>query len=81
MWEYRVVRKTVNNTETYTIREVYYNKDGEICAISQEGIAPYGETPAEIASDLSYMSRALTKDPLIEEEIKFAKPDWGDHVR
>ena len=38
-WNNRVCKETKNGTVYYDIRECYYNNDGEIWAVTEEGIS------------------------------------------
>lgn len=59
-WNYRVVQE--NNA--YTIREVYYDDNGQPHAWSSTGSLAYGENAAELAQDVELMVQAATKPAL-----------------
>lgn len=71
IWDYRVVL----DKDVFQIYEVYYNEAGEITAITEDRIAPLGETLEELQDDLEYYSRALKMPVLKMEEIVFAPMD------
>jgi len=79
-WNYRIVKKRYNSKEPpyYEIHEVHYNENGEICAITEDAIAPYGETIDEMEQALQYMMDACKKPILVESEIKYADWDCGE---
>jgi hypothetical protein len=70
-WNYRVIE----NEGMFHIYEVYWNDKGEITAISEDPIAPAGETLEELREDLKYYQQAIKRPILKKEEIKFADVD------
>jgi hypothetical protein len=60
-WNYRVIE----NEGMFHIHEVYYNDKGEITAISEDPIAPAGETLEELKGDLKYYQQA-GKRPILK---------------
>jgi len=76
-WNYRVVKKD----DGFGIHEVYYNKAGDICLMSEDQIAPYGEDFDDLRGDVNNMTGAFGKPVLIYEEIEFASMDSeGDSI-
>ncbi len=73
-WDYRVIE----DKENFRIHEVYYNDAGEIAAISEDSIAPEGETLEELKDDLKYYFAALKRPVLKKDEIKFASMTGDD---
>ena len=73
-WDYRVIE----DKENFRIHEVYYNDAGEITAISEDSIAPEGETLEELKDDLKYYFAALKRPVLKKDEIKFASMTGDD---
>ncbi|HQU30657.1 MAG: hypothetical protein HRU72_02205 [Planctomycetia bacterium] len=67
-WNYRVIE----DKGKFRIHEVYYNDAGEITAISEDPIAPEGETLEELKDALEYYFAALKRPVLKKDEIKFA---------
>lgn len=65
-FNYRVMRDSEGNC---TIREVYYDDDGEILGWTEEPAAPFGEDEMELARDVSHFVRALALDVLDEEDL------------
>jgi len=63
-WNYRVLKKTLNESEMYEIHEVYY-KGNVIHMWSENPISPYGENLRELKKDLQYQMEAL-KLPILE---------------
>lgn len=78
-WNYRVVRKFTEQRETYyQIHEVYYNEDGKIMSMTENGIAPLGETTTELQLELTRMLDALKK-PVLDYGVTDGEPDdWSD---
>lgn len=70
-WNYRVlkIKKVWNDYSEnhYQIHEVYYKDDGSIEAWSSEPCAPFGESLAELDSDINMFIRA-TVLPVLEEK-------------
>jgi hypothetical protein len=81
-WNYRVVKRTDKaGFDYYGIHEVYYNKRGEICLISEDAIAPSGEDFDELRADVNNMQGAFGKPVLVYERIEFASMDKdGDSI-
>ena len=96
-WNYRVCKRTYsgtlpNSTETwscvdYGIHEVYYNKAGEITAVTKNQMTPSSDiedddkTEAEALEELSntlhkMMGRALTEPILDLDNMTYA--DWNN---
>mgnify|MGYP000430138620 CR=1 FL=1 len=60
---------------SFDIREVHYNKDGEIWAYT-EAQSPYGETPEELKADISMYLEAFKKPVIDKDSVKGSHPDW-----
>ena len=60
-WNYRVVRDTDG---AFSIREAYYDNEGRVEAITEEGIGPYGDTVEELRADYERMREAFEKPVL-----------------
>lgn len=67
-WDYRIIE----DKENFRIHELYYNDAGEITAISEDSIAPEGDTLEELKDDLKCYFAALKRPVLKKDEIKFA---------
>ena len=94
-WNYRVIMEpaaegNIFGEDSYTIREVFYDDDGEIEFWSDDGCAPYGNTFQEVADDFDLMAAAfelpvlkIVKDKdglekLVEIEVEYEYPDESD---
>ena len=83
-WNYRVVKSQREREDgpatctEYTIREVYYNDDETIYAMSQEGMSAYGETLEEVKENATTMLEAFKAPVLNEWEIKFVDHNLPD---
>ena len=78
-WNHRVVRKRDAHCEDefyYEIHEAHYNDDGELCAITEKSIAPYGNDIEGLKWTLEHMLKACEQPILIDGEIEYAP--WGD---
>ena len=73
-WNYRVIKKDAE----FGIHEVYYNKRGEICLISDDQIAPFGKDFDTLRGDVNKMTGAFGKPVLTYDEIEFASMDSED---
>ncbi len=68
-WNYRVFRKVLEDDECYEIREVYYDKEGNINGYTEKGIAPCGYDLKQLKADIELMKLAFNQ-PILEEPIK-----------
>jgi hypothetical protein len=67
-WNYRVVRTTDGEEESFAIYEVYYDDDGRPEACTEDPAHPSGETLEELAEDLTYYQAALSQ-PVLDDAI------------
>lgn len=69
-WNHRVIRRThspsIDPEWTYQIHEVYYSDDGSIESWTENPVAPRGENPTELQSEIRLFSAALNQ-PVLEE--------------
>jgi len=79
-WNNRVVRTThvspnpdVSPCVEFAIHEVYYNDDGNICAITENPKSATGESVEELKETLQRMLSACDKDILINEELVYSE--------
>jgi hypothetical protein len=80
-WNYRICKETYRKGDPheevgFTIREVYYNKDGGIWAATEGSKGVYGDSAEDIRQGLEWMSLALSKDIIDMDTFVFAKPDF-----
>lgn len=71
-WNYRIVHRVQSGEDCFGIHEAYYNPDGSIWAISEEPIAPFGNTKKELIDDHAHMTEAIIK-PVLEYTMEFKK--------
>jgi hypothetical protein len=69
-WNYRVIYSPKNedlawDTDTFSIREVFYNDDGDIEYWSDENAEPFGATFEELAADFDLMAEAFERPILM----------------
>lgn len=85
-WNYRILAreyKGFNEIEmTFSIHEVYYNKDGipEMC--TEDAVGVVGECLADLSDTLKWMKKALRKPILSYSDFEeggkyYKKTDWG----
>lgn len=65
-WNYRVVK----DKDGFSIREVFYNKEGKIITWTVEACWPYGETLEELKLDVKHLQQALKRGILTEKRNK-----------
>lgn len=65
-WNFRVVRESTGGLQWHSIREVYYDRRGEVDGWTEEPVAPLGESLDELRADLARMAEALNR-PTLEE--------------
>lgn len=79
-WNYRLCKSTYHGDGyeevTIDIREVYYNDDGSIWAVTENAVGIVGETVDEVKSALEKMNLALGKDIIDLDTIVYSKPDF-----
>lgn len=96
-WNYRVIleekdAKAPLSIDTFTIREVFYDDEGEIIFWSEESEAAIGETYQELADEFDLMAEAFelpalkivdTEDgpKLVEVEVEYKSPDVDVDIR
>lgn len=67
-WNYRVVRTTDGEEESFAIYEVYYDDDGRPEARTEDPVHPSGETLEELAEDFTYYQAALSQ-PMLDDTV------------
>ena len=76
-WNYRVCKKVDDIGDVlFEVHEAYYNNAGELCAMTNEAVAPIGETLEELADDIKKMLAAFDAPVLDVDTVTFAS--WGD---
>jgi len=77
-WSYRIVKLTdpVSGEVGYSIHEAYYNRAGEVHSITQDAVAPFGETPDELITDLEHMLKDAKSQAVLDgDNLTFANMD------
>ncbi len=64
-WNYRALKRTVNEETIYAIHEVYYDDNGTPNGWGSEPSWPQGETAEELGDDFDAYQVARTK-PMLE---------------
>lgn len=62
MWNYRITYRPSDIEQGYSIREVFYNDNGDPVSYTSKEISPYGESKDELISDLAYMIQAISQE-------------------
>ena len=75
-WNHRVFHSVLPDGDWFSIHETYYNKNGQPDAATEDSMAPGGETPVELADELSRMLAACSKPVLafVDDKIVEWKP-------
>ncbi len=72
-WDYRVFLEPDGD---YTIREVFYAKDGSILGCTENEVSPTGRSLAELSEDMEAFTSALSKPVLTVADIPKIEKDW-----
>ena len=68
-WNYRVVKKLVNEETIFGIHEAFYDDDGNLEGITENPVQIYAEESVEnLADEMKYIVAALEAEPIIYEE-------------
>ncbi len=78
-WNHRVVRTQREDIVWYAVHEVYYDATGTPDAVTQDAVAPLGESLKELREELAMFRRAL-REPVLEMADfqrggKYGKPE------
>ena len=68
-WNFRVIKRETVDGATYGIYECYYDSNGRIYSISENSIAPQGETIVDLQDEISRMARAFKSPVLNHTEL------------
>lgn len=85
-WNYRVVFDDINALDNeigeYTIREVFYDEDGEVDFWGDEAAVPNGNSYEELQDDMNLFMEAFELPCLVleidEETGEEALVEWSD---
>lgn len=79
-WNYRLCKSTYKDNDYeevgYEIKEVYYNKAGQVWAVTENRVGVFGETVEEAKRCFEKMNRAFEEDVLDMDTLVFAKADF-----
>ena len=67
-WNYRVVHRVFNGEDCYGIHEAFYDDDWNVHSISENPVAPCGETIEELSIELHRFMHAIS-EPVVEYDI------------
>ena len=68
-WNYRVIKRLVDNVEFFAIHEVYYDEYEIPEFVTESPACPQGETLEELKKNSSLYVMALEKPVLIYEDF------------
>jgi len=75
-WNHRVFREVLfNGKDWYTVREVFYNKDGSIYAHTEEPVDISGESVEGIREYVEWILDCLDKSVLVVGKVEFVDPE------
>ena len=81
-WNYRLCKSTYKDNDydevSYEIKEAYYNKAGQVWAVTENRAGVFGETVEEAKRCLEMMKRAFEEDVLDMDTFVFAKADFEE---
>lgn len=78
-WNHRVVKKVFESgEEQYSVREVFYNDDGQIYAYTEDPIDLACETPEALREYIQWCLNCLDKPILEDGKVIFAKDDFDE---
>ncbi len=67
-WNYRIIKRTAEESATYGIHEVYYDKKDEAESWTGEPVEPMGESLGELREDIFHFMSAFRYPVLVEAE-------------
>lgn len=68
-WNYRVVRRSAEGETSYQIHEAYYDCDGKVWAITENGVALASDDVAGLVRTLPWYIEALLR-PVLDFETR-----------
>ena len=75
-WNHRVVKQVLDDgLDWYSVREVFYNEDGDICGYTQEPVDISGESIESLRQYCQWVLGCLYKDILVDGEVEFCDLD------
>jgi len=77
-WNHRVVVEGKGTEEEWwSIREVFYNSNGNICGMTEGGVDPVGSTLDDLRQEALHMVNAFYKDIIVlDDDFVFAPWDF-----
>jgi hypothetical protein len=72
-WNYRVIQKE-NGVD---VHEVYYNKSGEICMMTENPVQLKSDTVEDLVIELNMILKDVQKYPPMKKPEKWAEMDNG----
>jgi len=70
-WNYRVMKVEEYGAIRYEVREVYYNRYGDVRAYAEEPGRPAADSLQELREVLECMIKSLDKPVLVDGEVEF----------
>lgn len=72
LWTYRIVRDPAGR---YSIREVFYENDGQLLHYSQQPVAPLGSSLEDLLHLIHHFQEAFNSPILALEDLEAQLPD------
>ena len=78
-WNHRIVQKEDHYGDTYyEIHEVYYNKAGGIVGMTENPVAPFGESLKFLRKNICQFLDAWDHPVIVEKELIYQEWDEGE---
>lgn len=68
-WNYRIVKKTNEYGEYYAIHEAFYNNDGSLWAVTEDGVDIGGENIEDMREAYEMMVEAFDEPVINYEDV------------
>lgn len=65
-WTYRICR---DNKGRYSVRELFYERDGALITYTKEPVAPIGTSPEDLLKQMKWFQEAFALPILSTEEL------------
>lgn len=68
-WNYRVIKTLEDTKYVFGVHEVYYHEDGSLSSYTEDQMAPYGASIAELTTCIKRFEQAIHLPVLTEEDF------------
>lgn len=69
-WNYRVTKKRYGAFDSYSIREVFYDKDGAVTSWTERSVGVHGDTLKDLQGDMLNYIRSIGEPVLDLDELE-----------